>query len=147
MIRRPPRSTLFPYTTLFRSRCKGVLVEEVGRHDVDAIEQVPDPLVRVVRRAAHDAHDFVALGEQQLGQVRAVLSGDPGDERGAAGLPRPGERFSFRPLFLSAHSSVGRIPWLECATSVARAPWWGTTSATRTIRRTGAGTRTCSGCG
>src|SRR3712207_7688484 len=23
MIRRPPRSTLFPYTTLFRSRCKG----------------------------------------------------------------------------------------------------------------------------
>src|SRR5688572_31311280 len=23
MIRRPPRSTLFPYTTLFRSRCSG----------------------------------------------------------------------------------------------------------------------------
>src|SRR3712207_7961130 len=28
MIRRPPRSTLFPYTTLFRSR----LVERVDRH-------------------------------------------------------------------------------------------------------------------
>src|SRR3712207_6869810 len=27
MIRRPPRSTLFPYTTLFRSRRVGVLVE------------------------------------------------------------------------------------------------------------------------
>src|SRR2546430_9128933 len=25
MIRRPPRSTLFPYTTLFRSRCRVVL--------------------------------------------------------------------------------------------------------------------------
>src|SRR6266511_5639827 len=25
MIRRPPRSTLFPYTTLFRSRCPGAL--------------------------------------------------------------------------------------------------------------------------
>src|SRR2546430_5621081 len=25
MIRRPPRSTLFPYTTLFRSRCKPLL--------------------------------------------------------------------------------------------------------------------------
>src|SRR2546430_15088947 len=25
MIRRPPRSTLFPYTTLFRSRLKGVI--------------------------------------------------------------------------------------------------------------------------
>ena len=29
MIRRPPRSTLFPYTTLFRSRsCTGPLVEQ-----------------------------------------------------------------------------------------------------------------------
>src|SRR5205823_12319952 len=28
MIRRPPRSTLFPYTTLFRSRARGV----AGRH-------------------------------------------------------------------------------------------------------------------
>src|SRR3712207_7342893 len=28
MIRRPPRSTLFPYTTLFRSRCQ---VDYVGR--------------------------------------------------------------------------------------------------------------------
>src|SRR5256885_10057937 len=26
MIRRPPRSTLFPYTTLFRSRCHGASV-------------------------------------------------------------------------------------------------------------------------
>src|SRR5688572_32520503 len=34
MIRRPPRSTLFPYTTLFRSHLRtgrGVLAEEVGR--------------------------------------------------------------------------------------------------------------------
>src|SRR5690349_23894075 len=28
MIRRPPRSTLFPYTTLFRSTAKGPTVEE-----------------------------------------------------------------------------------------------------------------------
>src|SRR3712207_7511945 len=27
MIRRPPRSTLFPYTTLFRSRHRGILPE------------------------------------------------------------------------------------------------------------------------
>src|SRR5256885_3846498 len=38
MIRRPPRSTLFPYTTLFRSRCRlfkdaldGDRPEEMGR--------------------------------------------------------------------------------------------------------------------
>src|SRR3712207_7097998 len=29
MIRRPPRSTLFPYTTLFRSEVPGVAVEEL----------------------------------------------------------------------------------------------------------------------
>src|SRR5258706_11964799 len=28
MIRRPPRSTLFPYTTLFRSLCPGVCARE-----------------------------------------------------------------------------------------------------------------------
>src|SRR2546426_3316032 len=38
MIRRPPRSTLFPYTTLFRSACEGVGIERcrlrlVGGHD------------------------------------------------------------------------------------------------------------------
>src|SRR3712207_7689812 len=31
MIRRPPRSTLFPYTTLFRSETRDLHVEEVGR--------------------------------------------------------------------------------------------------------------------
>ena len=29
MIRRPPRSTLFPYTTLFRSDCNGVGLGEI----------------------------------------------------------------------------------------------------------------------
>src|SRR3712207_7855264 len=34
MIRRPPRSTLFPYTTLFRSRV--LQLREVPRDDLDA---------------------------------------------------------------------------------------------------------------
>src|SRR2546430_10921144 len=33
MIRRPPRSTLFPYTTLFRSRRGYEIVVTVARHD------------------------------------------------------------------------------------------------------------------
>src|SRR3712207_6950865 len=41
MIRRPPRSTLFPYTTLFRSRCAGAPREErrVRNLDVAAVHQ------------------------------------------------------------------------------------------------------------
>src|SRR5688572_31336693 len=34
MIRRPPRSTLFPYTTLFRSPAAGVLVDRWDRKKV-----------------------------------------------------------------------------------------------------------------
>src|SRR3712207_8771055 len=34
MIRRPPRSTLFPYTTLFRSVCAGLLALVVARKTV-----------------------------------------------------------------------------------------------------------------
>src|SRR3712207_8599334 len=50
MIRRPPRSTLFPYTTLFRSAGPG---ERTGRcHDVDAdVERVR---VDAERRREHD---------------------------------------------------------------------------------------------
>src|SRR3712207_7840686 len=35
MIRRPPRSTLFPYTTLFRSRVANPAVAQVRPHLVD----------------------------------------------------------------------------------------------------------------
>src|SRR2546430_12248768 len=35
MIRRPPRSTLFPYTTLFRSARQQVAVREVDLEDVE----------------------------------------------------------------------------------------------------------------
>src|SRR3712207_7430458 len=41
MIRRPPRSTLFPYTTLFRSleECRGRIPSEIHAHLVDLVEQ------------------------------------------------------------------------------------------------------------
>src|SRR2546430_7000936 len=48
MIRRPPRSTLFPYTTLFRSLCDpaGVQAAAAGRGDHQG------PRERVLRHAA-----------------------------------------------------------------------------------------------
>src|SRR2546422_5599439 len=47
MIRRPPRSTLFPYTTLFRSHDLGVYVLGRAEHDQ------PRPLGRARHLLAH----------------------------------------------------------------------------------------------
>src|SRR5258708_39091649 len=41
MIRRPPRSTLFPYTTLFRSRADEALAELAARQPVPGVRIVP----------------------------------------------------------------------------------------------------------
>src|SRR2546426_9380443 len=43
MIRRPPRSTLFPYTTLFRSgsRAKCLIAQEVGEWDFNNLGPTP----------------------------------------------------------------------------------------------------------
>src|SRR3712207_7588515 len=56
MIRRPPRSTLFPYTTLFRSLVAGRLlrppVERLLRHARVAAEHPPGPGRQRARRGA-----------------------------------------------------------------------------------------------
>src|SRR3712207_8163674 len=45
MIRRPPRSTLFPYTTLFRSEPRRVLEDhgQVGEHGVERSDADENP--------------------------------------------------------------------------------------------------------
>src|SRR5258708_19076694 len=58
MIRRPPRSTLFPYTTLFRSADDEVAVV-VERHAVALVARVPehrDPLVRMPAAPRSEEH-------------------------------------------------------------------------------------------
>src|SRR3712207_7474989 len=66
MIRRPPRSTLFPYTTLFRSALLDVEEDEVaraanpGRGDDEA-----RPLLGI---QALDEHRARLLGPEALGQ-------------------------------------------------------------------------------
>src|SRR3712207_7126569 len=73
MIQRPPRSTLFPYTTLFRSRhLAGVLAEaerRIGRARQDRIEGADQVEHRVV-----DHRSLARLGRVEPGQ--AVLVGD-----------------------------------------------------------------------
>src|SRR2546421_6741415 len=55
MIRRPPRSTLFPYTTLFRSGFQlrrpdlRLGVEEQGQHDGPRDPRLPDGIAEALR--------------------------------------------------------------------------------------------------
>src|SRR3712207_8624648 len=69
MIRRPPRSTLFPYTTLFRSRQRQDA--RPARHRGDQGERQPQ-------------------GGEGPGEAREVTSG--GARRAAVGRPRPHKR-------------------------------------------------------
>src|SRR2546422_11765910 len=85
MIRRPPRSTLFPYTTLFRS---GQALDAVGP-DRDPLEQRSR---LVVARLAHREHGV---------EVDVRLDKRRGDERAAEvdRLPRFRLQVADEPVF------------------------------------------------
>src|SRR3712207_7941186 len=74
MIRRPPRSTLFPYTTLFRSRQVGAVTQVAGRqatrpeHPADRGSR---SLLQPLDKLAVAGH-VVVLGEQHEEQRRRV---------------------------------------------------------------------------
>src|SRR2546430_11207500 len=55
MIRRPPRSTLFPYTTLFRSQ---------GTHDRQITDDVPVAVAQVAQQAKETAIAAAKLHHQ-----------------------------------------------------------------------------------
>src|SRR2546430_13714640 len=62
MIRRPPRSTLFPYTTLFRSMVVEVVARQVGEDGGAEHESLHPSLIEAVgghlhRRAARATRD------------------------------------------------------------------------------------------
>src|SRR5690348_17795168 len=46
MIRRPPRSTLFPYTTLFRSHCKGTMFRDGAHLITPRLERAIDEIAQ-----------------------------------------------------------------------------------------------------
>src|SRR3712207_9496167 len=95
MIRRPPRSTLFPYTTLFRSAVQAHLVTIVEETQlaglaaqVAALNARPDPVfddvaaakaaagqaATVAARAAHQAHGAIGMTkEHELGHLTRRL--------------------------------------------------------------------------
>src|SRR6266404_7739567 len=59
MIRRPPRSTLFPYTTLFRSRCSSVPGKNRHPHPRWRSARPADP--RIHRRSEEHTSELQSL--------------------------------------------------------------------------------------
>src|SRR2546430_6627825 len=95
MIRRPPRSTLFPYTTLFRSQIEAhhpARRPHLPRSD-DAVEPRPTPEIQ--NRLA---------GLEPAAQVRVA---DPGERRHGAG------RRAIEPLALVAEQLGCQTPLME----------------------------------
>src|SRR3712207_7119947 len=75
MIRRPPRSTLFPYTTLFRSRADGRVHERVAEHGALAADPVHVRRTRV-RVAVHAQRPLGLVVGHDDDQVRPPLLRD-----------------------------------------------------------------------
>src|SRR3712207_7557368 len=76
MIRRPPRSTLFPYTTLFRSSHPNIVrTYDYGQADglhYLALEWADgEPLAEFVTRSGHLAPPLVAKIVEQIGAARS----------------------------------------------------------------------------
>src|SRR2546430_14658979 len=91
MIRRPPRSTLFPYTTLFRSR--GVAADPVG--SPSAIRLDREQHVGGLGLGVRDARVVVAGGEVRVvpADVREPLrTRRRGDDPGSAGSTERGQQ-------------------------------------------------------
>src|SRR5256885_6943360 len=82
MIRRPPRSTLFPYTTLFRSRSSRSSYFATFRHQLTILSKT-DALdeEKWLNMLGTFVKDCVTID---------VLPRTPGDRKsGSAGMPRP----------------------------------------------------------
>src|SRR3712207_7609439 len=72
MIRRPPRSTLFPYTTLFRSwphdRHWNLDADDVGHHEE---RQQPGRLLAMGVRGRRDARDDSERSEEHTSELQS----------------------------------------------------------------------------
>src|SRR5256885_14193221 len=96
MIRRPPRSTLFPYTTLFRSaRRHGGIYASHMRNEGIRIDDALDEVFRIAREAdipAEISHLKVS-GRQSWGRMPRVLARI--DSARAAGLDVTADQYPY----------------------------------------------------
>src|SRR2546429_2729354 len=76
MIRRPPRSTLFPYTTLFRSQVAGAAQRSEAATDPDRRQSG----IKLICTGIHYAREWVAIciHKDRRGVKSGILHGDEG---------------------------------------------------------------------
>src|SRR5258706_1403468 len=91
MIRRPPRSTLFPYTTLFRSRARELFLNSQCRRDAAR----PDRAAWAVQRLLAAAATLSATGSASPRPDRTSWLG--GVPRGFFPAFRAGSLYPFAP--------------------------------------------------
>src|SRR3712207_3382595 len=94
MIRRPPRSTLFPYTTLFRSEA-GLFLRGVGA-GTDIVEK------EIYRFEDKGGSDLALRPEGTASVMRAYL------EHGMASRPQPVKLYSLMTVFRYDRPQAGR---------------------------------------
>src|SRR5260370_2741913 len=74
MIRRPPRSTLFPYTTLFRSK---LVSADYSQIELQLLAEIAD--IQALKRAFREGTDIHALTASEMFGV--PVKGMPGEVR------------------------------------------------------------------
>src|ERR1035441_11012953 len=85
MIRRPPRSTLFPYTTLFRSLSVNLYWQNPCRDNRSAFR----PQVMTLTRRSFVLFSLCASAQQMLGQGQGIASRDVKAQAKPAASGRP----------------------------------------------------------
>src|SRR5437588_11214871 len=97
MIRRPPRSTLFPYTTLFRSVCRRLFGRLVNARQIN-LKGRPTPFFRIDPDVSARLLDDAIDGREAKSRTLAHFL--CGEERFKDSLPR----FRIHPASRIAHS-------------------------------------------
>src|SRR5690348_17573841 len=102
MIPRPPRSTLFPYTTLFRSARAALQVGRAVQHHAGHADGDDQPVDRADRAAGRVPRHRAEPAESREHQLPAVdVHGVPGGLRGFSPMP-----------WNTSGSAISTIDWL-----------------------------------
>src|SRR3989441_4528533 len=130
MIRRPPRSTLFPYTTLFRSvvhvmgpvdpvRDHDVITSELALADLAVVERRLDKTRKTARAGDKEAQAELAVLERVMAELNAGRGArEAGESEEAVRFLRQLGLLTAKPILYAANVNepdlaAGGGPWLD----------------------------------